>query len=214
MSMIRIDTRDGVIDKVTKILAGIPGGAEKALTSALQRTASNLRTSSADAIRERYAISKSNIRANENVKIKKSINSGNIEFCIEFMGNKIPLYRYDGVSPKSDTRENYTVNARINGTWLRVRPSVSASGHQLKGTSPTKFDNAFIATMKSGHTGIFERTGGSTSKGGDAIQEIMGSSVPQMLGNQEVLETLSKKAVEKFEERANHEIMRILNGWG
>ena len=68
--------------------------------------------------------------------------------------------------------------------------------------------------MKSGHTGIFRRTGGATSTGGDELKEIMGSSVPQMIGNEEVLQKISKEAAEKFEERLEHEVLRILNGWG
>lgn len=42
----------------------------------------------------------------------------------------------------------------------------------------------------------------------------MGSSVPQMIGNEEVLQKISKEAAEKFEERLEHEVLRILNGWG
>lgn len=40
--------------------------------------------------------------------------------------------------------------------------------------------------MKSCHTGIFERND-------DGIQEIMGSSIPQMLGHEEVTEKLTKE---------------------
>ncbi len=42
----------------------------------------------------------------------------------------------------------------------------------------------------------------------------MGSSVPQMLGNKEVEEKLAHESMEKFEERLDHEVLRILNGWG
>lgn len=71
-----------------------------------------------------------------------------------------------------------TVIAIINGKHVPVHPGVAASGHQKTDTSVTKFDNAFIARMKSGHIGIFERTGGQMAGGGDAIHELMGSSVP------------------------------------
>ena len=42
----------------------------------------------------------------------------------------------------------------------------------------------------------------------------MGASVAQMVGNEEVAEKLVKDASDKFEERIEHEITRILNGWG
>ena len=63
------------------------------------------------------------------------------------------------------------------------------------------------------HTGIFERTGAKTSSGKDQIEELFGPSVPQMLGQQEVAQKLSEEAMEKFEERLDHEINAILNGW-
>ena len=60
------------LDRAQKLLAGIPGGMDKAVKSAMQRTVSHLRTSSANAIRERYDISAANIRAEENVSIRYS----------------------------------------------------------------------------------------------------------------------------------------------
>lgn len=104
--------------------------------------------------------------------------------------------------------------AIVNGQLRAVHPGVAASGHQLTSTSPTIFSKAFVARMQSGHVGIFERTGGKTPTGDAAIREIMGSSVPQMLGNEEVQERLSEKTMDKMEERLQHEVNRILNGWG
>jgi len=102
----------------------------------------------------------------------------------------------------------------IQSKWRRVHPSLAATGHQLKSTAPTRYENAFVAQMKSGHIGIFERTGGITSTGSDEIKEIMGSAVSQMLGNKEVEEKLAEETRQKFEERLDHEVNRILNGWG
>ena len=67
--------------------------------------------------------------------------------------------------------------------------------------------------MKSGHVGIFERTGGATSTGNDALQEFMGSSVPQMVGSEDVQQTLVDETMKKFDERLEHEINAIINGW-
>jgi hypothetical protein len=106
-----------------------------------------------------------------------------------------------------------TVIAIINGKHVPVHPGVAASGHQKTNTSVAKFDNAFIARMKSGHVGIFERTGGQMAGGGDAIHELMGSSVPTMVGNEAVREELTRAAWKKFDERLDHEIMALMNGW-
>lgn len=214
MSVIIEDIDREAIDRAQKMLAGIDGDFNKALHSAMQRTADFLRTNSVKAIRERYAISAANIRANENVTIRYNYRDGAQAF-ITFAGHKIPLYRYDGASPAQPAyNTGKWVSVMINGKKARVHPGLPASGHQLKSTSPTRYENAFVAQMKSGHTGIFERTGGMTASGSSEIEEIMGSSVPQMLGSKEVLEKLSHQAMEKFGERIDHEVLRRLNGWG
>lgn len=200
------------LNRINKLLSGL-SNADKILKSAMPRAVSTLRTETSKAIKEKYAISTRNIRANQNVRVSYSYNSG-VTCSVIFNGSKIPLYRYNGSSPKTPTvNKNKTINAIINGTWHKAHPSVAASGHQLTATAPTKFDDAFVARMSSGHIGIFERTGGSTSAGNDEIKEIMGSSVPQMIGNKEVSEQIAQKAAEKLEERVEHEMLRVLNGW-
>ncbi len=215
MSYIRIEeVGASTVKKAEKILAGVPGGIEKALKDAMSRAVSKIRTGSSDKIRERYAISKANIRANQNIHIKYSYSDG-VSAFVTFSGKKIPLYRYDGASPKTPTWDMTIKHPVYTGDgWRMLSPGVSSYGHLLQGTSPVKFENAFVAQMKSGHTGIFERTGGAASGGGDEICEIMGLSVPQMLGHEEVQSKLSDEAMEVFTKRLDDNILRILNGFG
>lgn len=214
MSTVRVEAAgQESIDRATKMLSGVEGGLQKALREAMTRATSKLRTASAAAIRERYAISTADIRANENVTVQYNSRSG-VQAWVTFSGNKIPLFRYDGASPTEPTPDtSHRVPAPGSEGWRLMYPGVAASGRQLKSTSPRKFQDAFVAGMASGHTGIFERTGGKTSAGLDEIQEIMGSSVPQMLGNKETQEKLSKKAMEDFEARLDHNVMAILSGY-
>lgn len=194
MSVIHIQTAGGdSLARAEKLLSGIPGGMEKAVRSAMARSVSHLRTSSVKAVRERYDIAAADVRANENVTVRYSYHDG-VQASILFAGRKIPLHRYGGAAPKYPVPGN---------------PNAPAFGHQLKSTSPERFHNAFVARMPvSGHVGLFERTGGK-----DEIQEIMGSSVPQMLGSPEVEERLARESMEKFEDRLDHEINAFLNGW-
>lgn len=201
------------LEQMRRLLAEFPKGVEKAGRTAVNRAVSHLRTNSAKAIRERYDVSAASVRANENVSVRYSFQNG-VQAFVTFSGHKIPLYRYGGaapVGPAVDTGK--LVPVMIGGQWRMVHPGIAARGHQLKTTVPATFQNAFVARMKSGHVGIFQATGGMTSGGGDEIQELMGSSVPQMLGSPDVTESLVEKAVEKFEERLEHEINAILNGW-
>ena len=95
-----------------------------------------------------------------------------------------------------------------------AHPGMPAHGHVLKDTAPALFENAFVAQMDSGHVGIFERNGGISSSGGDAISEVMGLSVAQMVGNDQVKQKLTEEVAEKVAERYHHEVIRLLNGWG
>ena len=195
-------------------LADVPGGMERALRSATKRAASFLRTQSTKEIRQRYDITRKNIRAEQNVNVSYRYFNG-IEARIAFRGNKIPLWRYGSSSPSKPTvNTEKTVMAIVNGNLRPVHPGIAATGHQLVSTAPTTFSRAFVAQMQSGHIGIFERTGGKTATGDAEIKEIMGSSVPQMLGNEEVQESLAEKTAVKMDERLEHEVNRILAGWG
>ena len=82
--------------------------------------------------------------------------------------------------------------------------SITRDGHSVNGKSLL----GFLSLMREG--GAVE----ITAEGGDAIKELMGSSVPQMLGSPGVAEQLAHESMEKFEERLDHEVLRILNGWG
>ncbi len=215
MSTIRVEASgEEALDRAAKLLAGIGGGIEQAVKSAMTRTVSHLRTESIQAIRERYAISAAALRAEQNIQVRYSYQNG-VQAAVTFAGHKIPLFRYDGAAPTQPTvKTSEWVTAQIAGRWQRVHPGVTASGHQLGDTVSRELGDAFVARMRSGHVGIFERTGGSTAAGSDAIRELMGSSVPQMLGNEEVSERLVHDSMERFGEQLDHEVLRILNGWG
>lgn len=85
------------------------------------------------------------------------------------------------------------------------RPAVTPRARQFKSRAPVSFEHAFVLAMKSGHVGIFNVEDG-------AIVELQGSSIPQMVGNDEYKEQIAQKAMDKFEERMNHEVMRLLGG--
>lgn len=209
-------SEQGSLERAIKALSGVEGGIDEAIKRAMSRATSYLRTSSSKIARERYAISSKNIRDNENVSISYHYSQG-VQAIVHFSGYRIPLYRFDGAAPAQPTRDtSRLVNVQIHGKWRKAHPGITARGHVLKGTSPYPFENAFVARMPStGHVGIFERTGGMTAKTqNEEIEELFGPSVPQMIGNEAVKEKLAQAAMEKFEERLDHEVLRILNGWG
>ncbi len=194
------------IERANKLLAGCPGEVEKAVKSAMTRAVSHLRAKSTERIQERYAISAKNLRTEKNIKVKYKIGDG-VTAEITFSGRRIPLYRYDGTSPKEPTWDrNRLLNGYTKEGWKTLLAGKPARAHVLKNTSPELFEHAFVATMSNDHHGIFERNG-------SGLNELMGLSIPQMVGNEEVAEKLAQDASEKFEERMEHEVNRILNGW-
>lgn len=212
--MINCDFGAEAVDRAKKLLTGIPGGINKAVKNAMPRAASALRGGTTRAIQQKYDISAANLRTNDNAKINYTYENG-VTAHIRFNGKKIPLYRYNGTTPRQPSvNSGKTVIAIIGGNPKPVHPGVAPYAHQFKSSSPKKFNDAFIAKMSSGHIGIFERTGGVTAGGSDQIKEIQGSSIPQMLGNKEIQKGLAKTAEKKFEERMDHEVLRLLNGWG
>lgn len=202
------------IERAKTLLAGIPGGVDKAAKAAMSRTVDRLRRDSNQAIREKYDISDEGIRAEKNVRVRYSFQNG-VQATVTFSGRKIPLYRFGGAYPKVPTQDIAAGKkpVMVKGAWTMQYQGMAARGHQFKGTGPTQFMDAFVAQMKSGHIGIFERTGGSTSEGSDAIREIMGSSVAQMVGNQQVAQRLTEGAYETFETELDKAVYRILTGW-
>ena len=202
------------IERAKTLLAGIPGGVDKAAKAAMSRTVDRLRRDSNQAIREKYDISDEGIRAEKNVRVRYSFQNG-VQATVTFSGRKIPLYRFGGAYPKVPTQDIAAGKkpVMVKGAWTMQYQGMAARGHQFKGTGPTQFMDAFVAQMKSGHIGIFERTGGSTSEGSDAIREIMGSSVAQMVGNQQVAQGLTERAHETFETELDKAVYRILTGW-
>ena len=202
------------IERAKALLAGIPGGVDKAMKASMSRTVDKLRRESNQAIREKYDITDAGIRSEKNVRVRYSYQNG-VQATVTFSGRKIPLYRFGGAYPKVPTQDIAAGKkpVMVKGAWTMQYQGMAARGHQFQDTGPTQFMDAFVAQMKSGHIGIFERTGGSTSEGSDAIREIMGSSVAQMVGNQQVAQRLTERAYETFETELDKAVYRILTGW-
>lgn len=204
------------LDRAKTLLRGIPGGVEAAVKAAMGKATAQVRRSSVAAIQEQYDISATDIRANNAIKTRSRSGPGGVEATVVFSGKRIPLHRYGGAFPKFPTQDVKAGRkpVMVKGAWTMQYQGVPARGHQFRSTSPTQFLNAFVARMKSGHVGIFERTGGVTAEGSDAIRELMGSSVPQMVGHANVVEKLAQEAYSTFEKNLDAAVLRILNGAG
>lgn len=184
-----VDVVEDSLDKATRLLAGINGGVYKAVGSALTRAAAAGKTAAKQPVTKEYTISQSEFLArtrNINHFVRES--SGGISVVFGFRGNVIPLMKF---------------NTRVNGSG-QIVTQVKRSG------SAETLNRAFSAQM-GGHRGIYERVGVSRFP----VEELYGPATPQMMySNEEVTDEIERKVADTYEKRIDHEILRILNGWG
>ena len=184
-----VDVVEDSLDKATRLLAGINGGVYKAVGSALSRAAATGKTAAKQPVTKEYTISQSEFLArtrNINHFVRES--SGGISVVFGFRGNVIPLMKF---------------NTRVNGSG-QIVTQVKRSG------SAETLNRAFSAQM-GGHKGIYERVGVKRFP----VEELYGPATPQMMySNEEVTDGIERKVADTYEKRIDHEILRILNGWG
>ncbi len=202
---------EDVLSRAEKLLAGMPGKFDAALQSTAKRTLQEIQKNSSKEIRKKYAISDANIRKERNITFRYRIGHG-ITASILFSSHKIPLHRYEGSGPQNPQVSARFMPVKTSDGWRMMHPGMTAYGHQFKSTSAHLLTGTFVARFKSGHVGIFERTGGVTDTGKDEIHERMGSAVAQMVGNEEVAQPLCEQAMEQFDVRLEQEAERILAG--
>lgn len=184
-----IEITSETIERVQAVLAGVPKEAERALSNAMNRGLSRVKTTAMQNVKRVYAVQSSALSAATNTKMQKA-STGNLAGFVSFSGCKIPLYKFK-VTPKQP------------GTGKTVRAAVMKGGG-------TAFEDAFIAGMGSGHLGVFERTGRPRLP----IEEFMALSAAQMVGNEGVITEVEQQAQQLVEERLDHEIERLLSQYG
>lgn len=188
-SGIGIEISAETMQRVNELLAGVPKGAERAYSSAINRGLSKVKTTALKSAKEVYAVQSSALTAAANTQVQKA-STGNLAGYVRFAGYKIPLYKFR-VTPKKP------------GSKRLVRAGVKKGGGAV-------FESAFIAAMKNGHTGVFERDGTKRLP----VSELMGLSAAQMVGETTVSEKVQEEAQRLVDARLEHEIDRLLNKYG
>ena len=201
---------DEAFERVRLLLHGVPSGAEKALTAIVSRATATVRKATLEGITSVYDIKQTDVRDRKNttINVRTRKTDGGIAGEITFSGRKIPLYRF-GVTPKQPKTQGAKVTVNFGDRWASVAPSAPVSARLRKDKPKTKFNDAFVAGMESGHIGVFERRGQRRLP----VSEIMWVSTAQMAANSVVLEKVEAAAAETVAKRTEHEVSRILNGY-
>ena len=209
--MIEVDVSTKTSDRLNSILDGMENAEEKVLRPALSRGLTAANTAVGKQIKTVYNIQVNQLSSRYARNKYKGINTegDKIIGSIEFSGGVIPLYKFE-VSPSE-------VN---NG---RARRKVTAA--VLRGAAGATFQDAFIADMKNGHRGVFERSGewkmekrsaktNKNTENNEKIAEIFGPSIARMAENATVLEGVEERVCEVVEKRIQHELDRLLSNGG
>lgn len=189
MSFIRIDEIGGrSLDRVNKILAGVSGGAIKATSSALKRAGDTAKTRAGQFAAAEYAISKGDFMRNVTVKSHVKSESGGVaSMSISYAGHLLPLLTFNTKFSKEG----------------RVQTQVKRNG------GAATLQHAFVASIF-GPVAVFERVGSHRFP----VEQKFGPSTGHMAQNDEVIKNMDETIRRTYEMRIEHEILRVLNGWG
>ena len=189
--MIEVDARG--IEQAQELLKDIPGATKNAVSSALRKCLQNAKKEAVKKVRERYTIRKAGY-VSRTIKMK-------VENMTGILSSKGPVndLSYFKTNPKTVPKRRPP-----KGKYLYSQV--------VKGQGGT-IAHAFLARMKSGHVGVFQRAGHGASNASLPISKLAGPSTPQMLGSPSVTEFIAKKMLERMDKNLEHEIDAFLKGY-
>lgn len=175
--------------KAEALLNGISGGVYKAVGSALTRAADASKTEAKRAVSQEYTIGSGDfLRYTRNINHFVRGGDGGVEVVFGFAGSPILLMHFQ---------------MSIDGEGRPV-------AHVKRSNAPQVLSHAFRQQV-GGHYSIYEREGAARYP----IHKLYGPATTQMMySNEAVLDAIEEKMAETFEKRIDHEILRVLNGWG
>ncbi|MNW48669.1 hypothetical protein D3C74_260450 [compost metagenome] len=166
-------------------IAGMDKLIQQATRSAINRATQRSKTETGRKVRERYVIKQG--EAVKTISIKKAAGA-DMKAELTSKGKTIPLINFN-TTPKKRTK----------------KPPKALKAAVLRGSPRKPIKHAFVANA-GGHTGVFARVG----KKRLPIRELRGPAVPEMVGNQEVVEHVQTVYAEEMEKRMTHELNRLL----
>ena len=188
--MIEIDAKG--IEKAVELLEHIPGAAKKAVNSAAKKTVRGIKKEAVQKVRERYTIKASYI----NRTISFDWGNGSFGFRSKGPVNDLAYFKHKpGKVPKRRPAAGKYLYSQV-----------------VKGEGGT-IAHAFLAQMRSGHIGVFQRAGHGSSNASLPIEKLSGPSTPQMLGNPAIMAFIQRRAEERLAVNMEHEINAFLMGY-
>lgn len=189
MSYVRINEVGGdSLERLNKILATVPGGVFKASSAALKRAGETAKTRAGQFAAAEYTINKGDFMHKVSSKSHISGGAGGVvSMSISFSGHVLPLLTFN------------TTYSRDGSVQTQVKRNGGVA----------KLEHAFVAHIF-GPTAVFERVGAPRFP----VEQKFGPSTGHMMQNDEVIKKMDETIRDTYEKRVEHEILRVLNGWG
>ncbi|BAQ11450.1 hypothetical protein OXB_2980 [Bacillus sp. OxB-1] len=181
--MIHIDIKKA--NQIERLLSRTPEQANQVLARSINSSAVRGKQRAATSVRKVYSVER--LGALKDLKILRASPSY-LRAILKSTGTPIPLIKFDTIPKIPDVAR---VKARV-----------------MKSNSHKSIDSAFVSQMNNAHINVFERVGKSRTP----IRGLYSPSLPQMYGNEDVVEDVDKVIAEKL----SHELEKALGKmlWG
>lgn len=209
-----IIVRTKEVDRLTKELKGFEKEVGKAFFSAVNRAIDHTLTMTARTVSKHYNIKQADIKAGKGSRSKLPAvtvyvnrpSGQNPGGSVEFVGRTLTLMHFY-FSPRKD----FPLPTRASREKA-VKVKIKRTGGTKKlHTSPPPFVYKFPTNV---NTNVWQRDGKRGGKKLYPIVPIWSVSVPQMITNANVADTIIRSAAQMLDERMEHEIIRQMTSIG
>ncbi len=199
------------LEQVERQLGLMKAKAPKVLKLAVNDTARKARSRLAKEAKKTYVVKVSGFNRVMDIKFATTSKPMAIIYT---KGKKIPLSKFSFREGELGPERYY------NPTLHRYqigKGGISASGKVLKGTRYKPAQDSerkwFVAKMRSGHVGVFQRNKGKKRGEKDEVSEKMGASIPEMIGNEKRVYGIVKPFIKSdLKDAVSRHILRALKG--
>lgn len=191
-----LDIDEQAYNEAQALLNDSPKKLQAAVQSAINRTLGTISARITKKVQDKYAVKAAAVRKSlKIVRYRYGTGKGARNGAVISTGHSMPLKAFQ-ISPKQPSKFGGRRKGYLTATVLKSKGARTIPG-------------VFWARMrKNGHVGIFYRE----TENRFPIQEEMRLSIPQMIGNREILADIEKAANEKLNERFSHEVEHRFRG--
>lgn len=189
------------IKSIRQRLGQFEDKAPNVLSRAINRTVTSIKTEIKREASKRYAVTQQTIGETLNAR---RASPKDLKGYVKSTGAVIPLGKFRVTPQKTVSYEDGEPNPSHYSAAVLKRGALKALKHSPK---------AFVAVMPNGHGGVYERTGKKSrvNPQKEVIAQRFGPSVPHMIKNKVVIDSIQNKAESTLQKRIDAEINYILS---